>query len=68
VRKRPKWRYVGKFEGEQPSLPKNAKNAVSVALSALYDKCAAGGYGVNFDRRQLKRLKLHIREVEEDFC
>jgi len=48
-------------------MPKTNKDLLDAAFSALYGKCAGGDYAVRFDRRQLRRLKMHIKEVEKEF-
>lgn len=65
--KRVKWKYLGKVEEDKPSMPKDGKKLLEMAFSALYEKCKEKGkYAIEFDPRQLKRLKMHIKEVLEE--
>lgn len=65
--KRVKWRYLGKVDDSAGHVPKSQKDALKMAFSALYEKCKAGGYGVQFDPRQLRRLRMHINEVLKEY-
>ena len=59
--------YWDKAEDPEGFMPKTNKDLLDVAFSALYGKCAGSDYAVRFDRRQLRRLKMHIKEVEKEF-
>jgi len=67
--KRIKWKYLGKLEEDKPlSMPKDSKKLLEMALSALYEKCKEKGkYTIEFEPRQLKRLKIHMKEVLEEY-
>ena len=65
--KRVKWQYLGKAEEPEKVMPKTNKDLLDAVFSALYAKCEGGDFAVKFDRRQLRRLSMHIREVKKEF-
>jgi len=65
--KRVKWQYLGKLGQPEESMPKTNKESLEMAFTAFYEKCKGGSYAVQFDSRQLKRIRMHINEVLREY-